>query len=271
MSPLSSLRATLTQIYPPKPTFTEAQIPPGLQRRRLGKILYAADATVYITSRPKDKVEAAIKAIKSTATNPTTSGTLKFLHLDLNDSTSRESKLDILWNNAGTGANGVRPGQRTAQGFEPMIGFYCIATLLFTQVLVPLLRAAAADTSSVPGATRVVWTSSGVLNEPMVNYGASKAGTWFQSRAFARRYKADGIPVFAAYTELFMGLSTDVKVEDTGAYVIPWGRIREDKATPRHDLIRAGRALEERGLGYGEKLWEWCEEQWGCMCRDAHG
>jgi NAD(P)-dependent dehydrogenase (short-subunit alcohol dehydrogenase family) len=52
------------------------------------------------------------------------SGSLKFLQLDLNDLrivqaaadsfASQESKLDVLWSNTGTGANGVRPGQRTA-------------------------------------------------------------------------------------------------------------------------------------------------------------
>ncbi|KAL3447786.1 hypothetical protein BJX65DRAFT_295596 [Aspergillus insuetus] len=260
MSPLSSLRATLTQIYPPKPAFTEAQVPPGSQRGRvfivtggnagigfeLSKILYAAGATVYIASRSKEKVEAAIESIKSTTLTPTTSGQLKFLHLDLNDLrivkaaaesfASQESKLDVLWNNAGTGANG-----RPCRDGSPPNGI---------------------DFSVL---------DTGVPNKPMVNYGASKAGKWFLSCAFARRYKADGItasfegtpavamwimnrvmlsePVFGAYTELFAGLSNDVKIEDTGAYIIPWGRIRKEKATPRHDLIRAGRTLEEGGLG----------------------
>lgn len=67
MSPLSNLRATLTQIYPPKPTFTDADVPAGSQNGRvfivtggnagigleLTKILYAAGATVYIASRTK--------------------------------------------------------------------------------------------------------------------------------------------------------------------------------------------------------------------------
>lgn len=67
MSPFSSLRATLTQIYPPKPTFTEVGVPASSQHGRvfivtggnagigleLTKILYAAGATVYIASRSK--------------------------------------------------------------------------------------------------------------------------------------------------------------------------------------------------------------------------
>ncbi|KAL4959539.1 NAD(P)-binding protein [Aspergillus stella-maris] len=349
MSPFFSIRAALTQIYPPKPPFTEVDVPAGSQRGRvfivtggnagigleLCKILYTAGATVYIASRSKDKVEAAIKAITAGAKSqdPTTSGQLKFLHLDLNDLhivkaaaesfAQQESKLDVLWNNAGTGANRVTPGQRTAQGFEPMIGFHCIATLFFTQLLVPQLQAAAAATpaSSFPSSTRpqtarVVWTSSGLAEagsppnglgldftlldkgsnwKPIQNYGASKAGTWFLSREFARRYAADGIisvclnpgylktasfdgtpalvmffmnrvmlsePVFGAYTELFAGLSPDVTLEKSGSYINPWGRIRPDADSPRQDLIRAGESIEQGGLGYGENFWAWCENQW---------
>lgn len=266
-------------------------------------------------------MEAAIQDITTKSANTATSGQLKFLHLDLNDLkivkaaaetfAQQESRLDVLWNNAGTGANGVTIGQRTAQDFEPMIGFHCIATLLFTQLLVPQLRAAAA--ASPEGQTRVVWTSSGLAeagsppngidfnvldkgtNKPMQNYGASKAGTWFLSREFARRYKNDGIvsvclnpgylktasfdgtpalvmmimntvmlsePVYGAYTELFAGLSPEVTLEKSGSYIIPWGRIRANEATPRQDLIKAGDSTEEGGLGYGEKLWTWCEEKW---------
>jgi NAD(P)-dependent dehydrogenase (short-subunit alcohol dehydrogenase family) len=266
-------------------------------------------------------VEAAIKSITSKSPKTSTSGQLKFLHLDLNDLeivkaaaakfAEQEPKLDVLWNNAGTGANAVSPGQRTAQDFEPFIGFHCIATLLFTQLLLPQLRAAAA--ASPGGQTRVIWTSSGLAeagsppngidwkvidkgtDKPMQNYGASKAGTWFISREFARRYKKDGIvsvclnpgylktasfdgtpaavmfimnrvmlsePIFGAYTELFAGLSPEVTLETSGAYIIPWGRIRPNTATGRQDLIKAGDSKEEGGLGYGEKLWNWCEEQW---------
>lgn len=266
-------------------------------------------------------MEAAIKKITAKSNIAAAGGQLRFLHLDLNDLTivkaaaesfaQQESRLDVLWNNAGTGANGVTIGQRTAQDFEPMIGFHCIATLLFTQLLVPQLRAAAA--ASPAGQTRVVWTSSGLAEagsppggidfevldkgttKALQNYGASKAGTWFLSREFARRYKKDGIvsvclnpgylktasfngtpalvmfvmnrvmlsePIFGAYTELFAGLSPEVTLENSGAYIIPWGRIRANEATPRQDLIKAGDSIEEGGLGYGGKLWTWCEEKW---------
>ncbi|RAH65580.1 NAD(P)-binding protein [Aspergillus aculeatinus CBS 121060] len=338
MAPFTGLRAALTQIYPPKPVFTGADVPAGsLQGRvyivtggnagiglELVKILYAGGATIYIASRSKAKVEAAIQAITSPSSNtPTTSGKLKFLHLDLNDLKTvtaaaasfaeQESKLDVLWNNAGTGANTVPLGERTLQDFELFIGRHCIATLLFTQLLLPQLRAAAAAASPDKGQTRVIWTSSALAevgsppngidwavidqgtNKLAQNYGVSKAGTWFLSREFARRYKKDGIvsvclnpgylktasfngtpalvmfiinrimlsePIYGAYTELFAGLSPEVTLENSGAYIIPWGRVRPDSATGRQDLIKAGASTEEEGLGYGAKLWEWCEKQW---------
>lgn len=205
MSLLSSLRATLTQIYPPRPAFTEANVPADSQNGRvfivtggnagvgleLVKILYAAGATVYIASRSKvgpngcfqsphlltisetqAKVEAAIKAMTDASKTKNSSGQLKFLHLDLNDLevvkaaaksfAEQEDKLDVLWNNAGTGANAVTVGDRTAQDFEPFIGMHCIATLLFTQLLLPQLCAAAAAASGQSGKTRVIWTSSGL-------------------------------------------------------------------------------------------------------------
>ncbi|OQE43038.1 hypothetical protein PENCOP_c003G05762 [Penicillium coprophilum] len=335
MAPFSSLRATLTQAYPPAPAFTEANAPPGSQTGRvfivtggnagigleLCRILYAGGATVYMASRSQTKAEAVIKSITEASKSKVTSGKLKFLHLDLNDLlvvkaaaksfAQQEDKLDVLWNNAGTGANMVTIGQRTAQDFEPMIGMHCIATLLFTKLLLPQLRAAA--TSGERGKTRVVWTSSALAeagsppngldfdlldkgsNKRTDNYGTSKAGTWILSREFARRYAKDGIvsvclnpgflktasfngtpaaimfvlnkvllsdAIYGAYTELYAGLSSDITLENSGSYIIPWGRIRPNEATPRQDLIRAGNSKEEGGLDYGNKFWAWCEGKW---------
>lgn len=204
----------------------------------LCKILYFSGATIYMASRNQAshpalqhiffpttvltarqaKAEAAIQTITSAPSNKT-GGKLKFLHLDLNDLlsvkkaaatfSSQESKLDVLWNNAGTGPNGVKKDQKTVQGFEPMIGMHCIATLLFTTLLIPQLRAAVKAGKS--GRTRVVWTSSGMAEEGSpkngidfnaldtgtgslwINYGQSKFGTWLLGREFARRYGGDGI------------------------------------------------------------------------------
>ncbi|KAE9375269.1 putative oxidoreductase,short chain dehydrogenase [Stipitochalara longipes BDJ] len=231
---LERIRNSINQTWPPHPpTFTEANVLPGSEKGRvfivtggnsgigfeLCKILYTSGATIYMASRTQAKAEAAIKTITASSSSLKTNGHLKFLHLDLNDLlsvksaaatfASQETKLDVLWNNAGQGPKSVKPGQKTVQGFEPMIGMHCIATLLFTELLVPQLRAAARKGKA--GRTRVVWTSSGMAEEGSpnngidfsaldngtgnlwTNYGHSKFGTWLLGREFAQRYGGDGI------------------------------------------------------------------------------
>jgi hypothetical protein len=75
---------------------------------------------------------------------------------------------------------------------------HSIATLLFTELLVPQRRKAASEGEN--GRTRVVWTSSGMAEEGSpkngiefsaldngtgglwINYGQSKFGTWLLGR-----------------------------------------------------------------------------------------
>lgn len=169
---------------------------------------------------PQERAEAAIKTITQADQPPQTPGQLKFLTLDLNDLTSvksaaasfarQESKLDVLWNNAGQGGYSLPVGAKTVQGLEAFVGAHCVATLLFTELLLPQLRAAVA-TASAPGSVRVVWTSSflaekatprgGVEFEHLAegtadavrNYGVSKLGGWMLAREAARRHGGEGI------------------------------------------------------------------------------
>ncbi|KAN0119570.1 NAD(P)-binding protein [Hyaloscypha variabilis] len=327
---LASTRNLLNQWFPPKPTFTEAEVPSqqgkvfivtggnGAVGYALIKILYRAGATIYMASRSKEKAEKAIQTLTTESPAPETPGKIKFLHLDLNDLlsvkasaaafASQESKLNILWNKAGAGAMSFSTGDRTAQDLEPLIGQNCVATLLFTTLLLSQLK----NASTPEEPARVVWTASflaegasptngvdfsllekGTLDKTR-NYAASKAGTWILGREFARRYGGEGIvsvvqnpgnlrnegwqkvgaltmffvrhvlhdPRFGAYTELYAGLSGEVGLQNNGAYVIPWGRVRGDEACPRKDILHAMLPEKDGGLGYGTKLWEWCEEKW---------
>jgi NAD(P)-dependent dehydrogenase (short-subunit alcohol dehydrogenase family) len=181
----------------------------------LCKILHTSGARVYMASRSASNAAAAINAI--TKSIPTTSGSLTFLHLDLSDLTTikrsaetflaRESRLDVLWNNAGVATPPV--GSTTAQGHELQMGTNCLGPFLFTQVLLPHLRSTAktAPASSV----RIVWTSlmlvdakapvGGIsipeLSAPTAdqnrNYAMSKAGNWFLASEFAARVRGDGV------------------------------------------------------------------------------
>ncbi|KAH6892409.1 hypothetical protein B0T10DRAFT_401387 [Thelonectria olida] len=329
---MASLRSLYTQLFPPKPVLTEKNV--TSQRGKvfivtggnsgvgfeLCKILYGTGATIYMASRSEERATNAIKQITNPETPPTSPGQLKFLQLDLNDLTSvrsaastfaaQEPQLHALWNNAGMGPYRIEAQAKTAQGLEALVGMHCVATLLFTQLLEPQLRAAA-DAATVPGSVRVVWTSSisdqdaprnGIefdrlehgTEDRIRNYSVSKVGSWMLGREMARRYASkgivsvtinpgnvkagsyDGMPghimlflnmflhetQFGAYTGLYAGLSPEITPEHNGSYIIPWGRIRPDSASPRQDIIKAMTPEEEGGLGYCVKFWDWCEEQY---------
>ncbi|TVY22631.1 putative oxidoreductase [Lachnellula hyalina] len=327
---LPALRNLRKQWFPPAPQFTDKNVPPQKGKvfivtggnagvgYALIKLLYPTGATIYMASRSKERAEKAIAELEASTPASETLGKIKFLHLDLNDLLSvkaaaeefakQETRLDILWNNAGIGANNVTMGAKTAQGLDVMFGVHVVASLLFTNLLVPQLKAASTGGASA----RVVWTSS-FLAEGMTppngidlalldegyphltkNYAISKAGNWMVGREFAKRYGKDGIisviqnpgglktnmyagvpavgqffinmllnePIYGAYTNLYAAFSPDISLANNGAYVIPWGRLHEDKDSPRKDIIKAMTDEEKGGLGYPKKVWEYCESKW---------
>lgn len=133
---MSVIFGLYTQLYPPKPTLTEANLPEQNGKVfivtggnsgigfEIVRILYLKGAKVYMAARSEAKAKEAIKLIKSA--NPTKYGEIKFLHIDLSDLTTikkaaedfaaQEEKLDVLWNNAGVGS--LPADQRTPQGHE---------------------------------------------------------------------------------------------------------------------------------------------------------
>ncbi|KAL9094788.1 MAG: hypothetical protein Q9165_003059 [Trypethelium subeluteriae] len=214
-----------TQYFPPKPSFTEASLPSQEGRVvivtggnagvgfELCKMLYGKGATVYMGARSEERATAAIQQIISETPN-TSNGKLNFLALDLNDLASvkdaaatfaaKETKLDILFNNAGIGALSVPYGSKTAQGTEAFMGIHCVGPLLFSKLLLPQLRKAVKLSSSEK--VRVVWAGSllaemssptdgvdfAILDEGpktrMGAYSATKAGNIFLAVEWARRY-----------------------------------------------------------------------------------
>lgn len=127
------------------------------------------------------------------------------------------------------------------------------------------------------------------------NYGVSKIGNWMLAKEAARRFGPEGIVNLAfnpgnvragtyeglpavtyflmktlvlsetkkgAYTELFAALAPEVaEMKWNGSYVIPFGRLRKDEDSHRKDIVHAMKPLQEGGLGYATKFWEWCEEK----------
>ncbi|KAI0175492.1 hypothetical protein GGR52DRAFT_314361 [Hypoxylon sp. FL1284] len=58
--------------------------------------------------------------------------------------------------------------------------------------------------------------------------------------------------IFGAYTQLYAGLSPQVKREHCGEYIVPWGRLWGHHV--RQDIVKAMEMEEKGGLGYGRKF-----------------
>jgi retinol dehydrogenase 12 len=124
---------------------------------------------------------------------------------------AQESKLNVLFNNAGVMVGPVEPPLKTVQGHELALGVNCVGTFLFTKLLTPTLIATVPF--DPPNTVRVVWLSSyGLMQyapqdrgidlenldyhipKPHVDrYGISKCGDWLLGVEYARRHKANGI------------------------------------------------------------------------------
>ncbi|KUJ17225.1 NAD(P)-binding protein [Mollisia scopiformis] len=218
---------SFSQIFPPKPQFTENNLPDQTGKvfivtgastgvgLALAELLYSHNAKVYVAARSSEKATKAISSIQTA--HPKSNGELIYLHLDLDDLTtikasandflSKETRLDVLWNNAGV--MNPAPGSRTKQGYELQIGTNNVAPFLFTKLLTPILIKTAK--SSPTGSVRVVWVSSSAAefvapkggvdmtkldgNDKSVfkYYGLSKGGNILHNKEFARRFGGEGV------------------------------------------------------------------------------
>lgn len=318
--------AIFTQLFPQKPTYTEDDIP-SLKGRvflvtggtngvglELVNMLYAKGGTIYLPCRSATKATQTTKAIQ--ASYPDSAGHLKTLNLDLNDLASvaacasdflaQESRLDVLWNNAGISY--APSDELTVQGYEPHMGINCLGPFLLTKLLLPALKRTA---NISPGpSTRVIFIGSGMVDmaaplggvplaeltpgnqskDPSRNYAISKTGDWFLASEFDRRACANGVlflaqnpgnlttniwdrvpwiikapvriflhpPKRGAYSELWAGLSPEIKLEDGGRYGVPWGKWHPN---PRKDLLQSLKSRDDGGTGLAAEFWHWCNEQ----------
>ncbi|KAI1826264.1 NAD(P)-binding protein [Xylaria intraflava] len=309
------------QFYPPAPRFTEKDLPPGSQAGKvfiitgassgiglaLVKLLYPTGATIYLAGRTAAKIDAAIAEVSSVSPAPATPATLRSLHLDLSDLASikpaaasfaaRETRLDVLWNNAGSG---FPPGSATAQGVEAHVGTNCVAPLLFTQELYPILRATAK--TAARGSVRVVWSGSvqidlnapagGVdfsrIEKPCTvtyeDYAASKAGNWFLAQEGARRWGRDGIVsvcenpgnlytgIYARENWLFVALLRALVLYDArfGAYTMAFAGFSCEIGEGCNGAyvwpwgivrpVARPDVLQAAAEGKAEAFWLWCED-----------
>jgi NAD(P)-dependent dehydrogenase (short-subunit alcohol dehydrogenase family) len=217
-------------VFVPEPKLTEKTLPDQTGRvsiitggyagvgLELSKMIYGKNGTVYIAGRSAEKAEKAIAAIKEA--NPSSAGKVEFLKVDLSDLTSikpavesftsKESKLDVLINNAGV----MFPpaGEKDKHGHDLQIGTNCLGPYLLTKLLTPTLESTAKD--APPSSVRVAWAGSIAVDviapkngltidasgefvaekSNVTNYGGSKAGNYFLASQYAKHHPiaADG-------------------------------------------------------------------------------
>ncbi|KAL2785770.1 hypothetical protein BJX66DRAFT_314154 [Aspergillus keveii] len=270
----------------------------------LSTILYQHNAKVYLAARNTKKIDEAIAEIRGK--HPNSRGSLVPLQLDLGDLStikksadeflSKESQLNVLWNNAGV----MFPpeGARTAQGYEMQLGTNNVGPFLFTKLLYPVLAQTAA--SAPPNSVRVVWVASDAASwaprpaidfenmdyrrdeSARVKYGRSKAGTIMQASELQRRGKGDGIvsisldpgiAVTGLQRDMGRFMATAVKFiagkPITGAYTQLYAGLHSDVTTETglsKWVTPAGKISCPRkdfvdDSGQAKKYWEWNEEQ----------
>lgn len=221
-----------SQIFPPKPTWTTADVPDQAGKvviitggsggigQETARVLLSKGAKVYIAARSQEKSQKAIDELKKETGNES----VFFLKLDLSDLfaikaaaeefVDKESELHVLYNNAGVMYTPV--DKVTEQGYDMQFGTNVLGHFYLTKLLLPVLTATAKN--SPAGTVRVVnvsslshynrapegirWSSVSPGNNSLEAreklgtiklYGQSKLGNILFSNELARRYGGEGI------------------------------------------------------------------------------
>jgi NAD(P)-dependent dehydrogenase (short-subunit alcohol dehydrogenase family) len=181
----------------------------------LAKILYQRNGNVYLAARSEKKANETASRIRTA--HPASHGKLVFIPLVLDDLSTikasvenffhHESRLDVLWNNAGVM---VPPqGSKTKQGHELQLGVNNLGHFLLTKLLRPTLLETAKNAGK--DSVRVIWVSSSAADtapKPAIDfsnmdyhedegiwskYSRSKAGSVIHAAEFARQTAGSGI------------------------------------------------------------------------------
>lgn len=238
--PSPGLKTSLTHFFPPKPIFTDKDIPNDLSGKiylitgassgmgkELAWVLYSRNATVYCACRSEEKTRKVIDEIVWGNEPPPADddtrggkGAIHFLPLDQSDLSgakasaetflSREKKLDVLFNNAGVMTGPGDPIPRTAQGHGLALGVNCLGAFPFTRLLTPVLASAAKSEPS--GAVRVIWVSSfGLLQYAPFERGVDLGNLDYQreKKAGIERYGISKCRVWLLGVECGKGLERE--------------------------------------------------------------
>ncbi|KAJ3501076.1 hypothetical protein NLJ89_g9504 [Agrocybe chaxingu] len=308
---MGALFSLYTQLFPPESKFNVNQIPDLSGKvvivtgsntgigKETAKVLLQHNAKVYVAARSKDKAIEAIEDLKKQ-----TGKEAIFLKLDLADLPSikasaheflgKESKLDILFNNAGVMIPPV--DLLTAQNYDLQFGTNVLGPFYFTKLLIPALLAGVK--SSPDGTARIVNTSSSAAYSASnidfntlkdtprrrkmsawTLYCQSKLGNVFVSNELARRYGTEGIvstslnpgaidtdlkrhisQIFISLTSWIMHPVSKGALTQLYAGTMPEGAELNGKfLIPWARLAKQPAAAEDTKLGM--ELWDWLEEQ----------
>ncbi|KAJ7321631.1 NAD-P-binding protein [Mycena albidolilacea] len=306
------MSSTWTNLFPPKAKWSASQIPDlsgkviivtggsGGLGKETAKILLNKNASVYIAARNAKGGEDAIKELQKA-----TGKTAVFLKVDLADLKSvkaaaeefksKETKLDVLFNNGGVM---FPPWESvTADGYDLQFGTNVLGHFYLTKLLIPELLAGAQ--SSPDGKSRVVNTSSmghqlfypqlnfdtfkdGAARKKLDNkklYGQSKFGNVVVSNELDRRYGSQGIVSIALHPG---NIKTDLARHSSGVEKAMTGWMLYPVDLGVLTQLYAGTSPEGSQLGgkylipwarvgkahkgtddpeVGKKLWEWLDAQ----------
>ncbi|EAU86146.2 short-chain dehydrogenase [Coprinopsis cinerea okayama7 len=230
------LPTVIRESFPPAPKFTSEDVPDltgkviivtganagmGKQTAKADsfsgyQVLLSRNAKVYMAGRNEAKLSKAIEELKEATGKEGLPlildlADLKSVKKAVEDFTSKEKELHVLFNNAGVMVPSL--DDLTAQGYDSQFGTNVLGHFYLTKLLLPTLLATAKNPISCPeGKVRVVHTSSiasimadGVNFETLKDgperrkkgewglYHQSKLGNVILSNELARRYGDEGL------------------------------------------------------------------------------
>ncbi|THH01123.1 hypothetical protein EW026_g1516 [Hermanssonia centrifuga] len=228
----------LTNIFPPKPTFSVDQIPDldgqvvlitggntGIGKET-AKVLLAQNAKVYVAGRNIQKVEEAIRDLKEETGKQAYAlqlnlADLKSVKQAAEEFQTKETQLHVLFNNAGVMFPPIE--SLTTDGYDQQFGTNVLGHFYFTKLLTPMLLTTAVSTPG--GRVRVINTSSmgHLMGNKYIDYDTLKDGP--------KRLKMGQKLYF-----------------QSKFYMIPWARVGDARKETNDPKV-------------GKELWAWLEAQ----------
>jgi NAD(P)-dependent dehydrogenase (short-subunit alcohol dehydrogenase family) len=200
--------------------------------RGIGKMIAAgfldAGATVYISSRKKDELEATAAELGCRAVQADLSGP-EGVETLVEAVSAREDRLDVLVNNAGA-SWGAPLEEYPEHAFDKLWNINVKGIFFLTRRFLPLLRASAS--SDDPARVINIGSVDGIRVPAMENYAysAAKAGVHMLTRHLAHQLAAESITVNAIAPGPFESKMMAFVLDDPGTRSlvensVPLGRI----------------------------------------------